>query len=208
MKRFSASTILGLTFGVLLAFGVAVSAFQSPTSPPPAGNVPASLNVGPATQTKEGGLNITGEVRTNNLCIGGACRGSWPVELQSTDVVAAGASRQQGPWYTACNQPSDSGRRCDAYWFFYYAPWTDWGPFYNPRGVLSASYSQATMPCYEIPNGSSNSCGPKRTYPVFSNFSCSGGFVVDTNHLVADSVDKNCEQGGWITCSAAVCHLP
>lgn len=56
MKRFPISTILGLTLGILLAFGVAVSAFQSPTQAPPAGNVASPLNTGPSDQTKTGGL--------------------------------------------------------------------------------------------------------------------------------------------------------
>lgn len=87
MKTFSQSTILGLALGVLLAFGIAVSAFQSPTQAPPGGNVPAPLNVGPETQTKQGGLIVSGgldspRVGAQQLCLGplGAeiCKSIWP----------------------------------------------------------------------------------------------------------------------------------
>lgn len=57
IKRFSLSTILGLTLGVFLA-GYAVFAFTPPTQTPPDGNVEAPINVGPGDQIKEGGLWI------------------------------------------------------------------------------------------------------------------------------------------------------
>jgi len=77
MRNLSLGTILGIIFGILFV-GYAVFAFNPPTQAPPAGNAPTPLNVGPQTQTKQGGLNVLGEVRSNTLCIGGACKTAWP----------------------------------------------------------------------------------------------------------------------------------
>jgi len=207
MKSFSKLHIFAFILGLLLV-GYAVFAFNPPTQAPPAGNAPTPLNVGPQTQTKQGGLIIGGEVRSNTLCIGGACRSAWPVELRSTDVVAGGSSSHGWAWGTGCNQPSDRGNRCDAYFQFYYAPWFD-DVKYDPRGVLSINYSQALMPCYETPRGSSNSCGAQRTYPTSPSFSCSGGFTADGSNYVARAFQEFCESSSWQkTCTAAICRLP
>jgi hypothetical protein len=72
--------IISSIFGVALAFlltGLTVFAFTAPTTSPPAGNVPAPLNTGPQSQTKQGGLIINGELQTNNFCLGGVCRPNW-----------------------------------------------------------------------------------------------------------------------------------
>ncbi len=85
MKSFSKSTILGLTFGVLIA-GYAVFAYTPPTVAPPGGNVSAPLNVGSGAQVKSGGLwvnslGVDGGVQiggridaSGNICtVGGKC---------------------------------------------------------------------------------------------------------------------------------------
>jgi hypothetical protein len=69
MKSFPKLHIFAFILGLLLV-GYVVFAFSPPTQAPPAGNTPTPLNVGSTTQTKQGGLTA-GELRTNNLCIGG-----------------------------------------------------------------------------------------------------------------------------------------
>jgi hypothetical protein len=53
-------------FGLLFALGgiyiLAQSGWQEPTATPPGDNVSAPINVGPETQTKQGGLNILGKL--------------------------------------------------------------------------------------------------------------------------------------------------
>ena len=89
MKRFPISTILGLTFGVLLAFGAAVSAFQSPTQAPPGGNVPAPINVGPDPQVKSGGLWVGSLGVDGGVVVGGSLTvGKTPTDPK--DVVTKG----------------------------------------------------------------------------------------------------------------------
>ena len=151
-------------------------------------------------------LRVAGQVTANTLCISGVCKSVWPIELLNTDVVAGGAVRN---WVvsTACNAPS-SGGRCDAYFYYYYPTYarTNWS---DPRGVLTDSYSQASMPCYNTPNGSSSACGTLRTYPSSQSFSCSNGFVADQSNAIASSISDGCYR--WCSncgCTAAVCRLP
>ena len=61
------STLINLTFLIgFLVFATVNSvlggSFTGPTTDPPNGNAPISLNEGPTTQTKTGGLNINGNV--------------------------------------------------------------------------------------------------------------------------------------------------
>ena len=193
MKRFPISTILGLTLGVLLAFGAAVSAFQSPTSPPPAGNAPAPLNTGPQTQTKEGGLNITGEVRTNNLCIGGACRSVWPVELHSQDVVGGGAVKNRS-WEMGCVAPW--GNSCGGYyrkWVFF----TEVGALHDWRGVVTVDETNFIVPnCYE----DSRTCTP-RTQRTVNSMGCKPGWNKDTSHRIARVIEYACSAATTSGCS-------
>lgn len=173
LTNFSKSTILGLTFGVLLAFGVAVSAFQSPTQAPPGGNVPAPLNVGPATQTKQGGLIVSGgldspRVGTQQLCVGpvGAqvCKTTWPAGLAPTDVVAMGVMRRSYSAIPCCGSPG--------YWV------NNMGADlqeYDPRAVMSISSSAATCP------------GPSGCTQQYTNnwyFSCSSGFRIGSTSVL------------------------
>ncbi|MEK7722865.1 MAG: hypothetical protein AAB336_00815, partial [Acidobacteriota bacterium] len=69
MKRYLLLTVLGLVLSILLT-GMVVFAFISPASNPPAGNVPPPLTTGPMSQTKQGGVIINGELRTNTMCLG------------------------------------------------------------------------------------------------------------------------------------------
>lgn len=57
LSKFSTSTVLGLTFGILLA-GYAVFAFDPPVVAPPGGNTLAPVNVGSEPQVKIGGLSV------------------------------------------------------------------------------------------------------------------------------------------------------
>ena len=152
-------------------------------------------------------LLIAGEVRTNNLCIGATCKIAWPQELLLTDIVAGGAVKNLSV-STGCNQPSSGGSRCDAFFQHFFQSYAR-SSWYDPRGVLTDSYTQAVMPCYEIPNGSFNPCGPARTYPVFSSFSCSGGFVADSVNPIASSISSDCLRACVnCACNAAICRLP
>lgn len=49
-----------------LVITVQVLAFSPPTQSPPEGNVPAPINTGPLTQTKQGGLNLQGNLHLEN----------------------------------------------------------------------------------------------------------------------------------------------
>ena len=69
MISFSKSTILGITFGILLV-GYAVFAFTPPTLAPPGDNVPAPINTGPLEQTKTGNLLINSLGTVGNLTAG------------------------------------------------------------------------------------------------------------------------------------------
>lgn len=66
---------------VLVLLGIAywvVYAFTEPASSPPGGNVPAPINIGPASQSKAGDLESNNLVVREGLTLGGARRTSWP----------------------------------------------------------------------------------------------------------------------------------
>jgi len=97
MKRFPISTVLGLTLGILLAFGVAVSAFQSPTQAPPGGNVAAPLNTGSADQTKTGGLlNVFSLWVNQSLGVTGGATFGGMLNLQGNKVTNVGVPTSAG----------------------------------------------------------------------------------------------------------------
>ena len=75
-KDFKVAATFLVVFGILVSAYV-VFAFTSPASNPPAGNVPPPLTTGPTSQTKQGGLIINGELRTNNFCLGTVCKTAW-----------------------------------------------------------------------------------------------------------------------------------
>jgi len=83
MKNFSISTVLGLTFGILLA-GYAVFAYTPPTQAPPGENTPAPVNVGPDSQVKQGGLSI------DSLLVGGGIKTGGFVSLPACDTTTEG----------------------------------------------------------------------------------------------------------------------
>ncbi len=55
----------------------AFAVFQQPTLPPPDGNVPAPVNVGPGYQVKSGDLAVNNFI-ANAISLGGITRLSWP----------------------------------------------------------------------------------------------------------------------------------
>lgn len=96
MKSLSLSTILGLAFGILLA-GYAVFAFTPPTQAPPAGNVLAPLNVGPADQTKTGGLlQVFGLWVNQSLGVSGGVTLGGILNLQNNKIVNVGSPSLAG----------------------------------------------------------------------------------------------------------------
>lgn len=56
MKYIKKTTLIFFTCLLILTLVYLVFAWQEPVSPPPSGNVPAPLNVGPSNQIKFGGL--------------------------------------------------------------------------------------------------------------------------------------------------------
>ncbi len=56
---------------------LALAVFQQPTLPPPDGNVPAPVNVGPGYQVKSGDLAVNNFI-ANAISLGGITRLSWP----------------------------------------------------------------------------------------------------------------------------------
>ncbi|MDO8265205.1 MAG: hypothetical protein Q7T34_02450, partial [Candidatus Parcubacteria bacterium] len=102
--------LVSLSFGVLVltfALGFYIFAWTEPGQAPPGGNILAPLNIGPAGQSKEGGLilntggassglivdkgdvgigittpgyklDVVGSVNATELCISGDCKSSWP----------------------------------------------------------------------------------------------------------------------------------
>lgn len=81
--RFSASTVLGLILGLVLA-GYGVFAFQTPAQAPPDGNVPAPVNVGPDNQIKSGGLWVGSLGVDGGVIIGG--------DLQALSIIQTGGT--------------------------------------------------------------------------------------------------------------------
>lgn len=56
-----------LLLGIMIGAGVGiVQAWTSPSVAPPGGNLPGPVNIGASTQTKSGGLNISGNVGVGN----------------------------------------------------------------------------------------------------------------------------------------------
>lgn len=64
-KTYSNSVRLIISLSIVFCLALIVSAWTEPASAPPGGNVTAPLNVGSATQTKAGGLNIGGNINTS-----------------------------------------------------------------------------------------------------------------------------------------------
>ncbi len=62
--------ILSLVF---VANYIVMAVWSEPTGSPPNNNVPAPINVGPMSQSKEGNLEV------GSLTLGGVTRSSWPV---------------------------------------------------------------------------------------------------------------------------------
>lgn len=62
---------------ILTANYLVFAVFQQPTLPPPDGNVPAPINVGPVYQVKSGDLGLN-NLRASSVTLGGVTRSSWP----------------------------------------------------------------------------------------------------------------------------------
>gem|GEM_PF-1455739 len=77
--------ISGLLAAVFIFVGIAYAInFTHPGSSPTGGNVAKPINVGSASQVKEGGLTLDELVATgkitgeNQICIGNDCKSAWP----------------------------------------------------------------------------------------------------------------------------------
>lgn len=150
-------------------------------------------------------LLVAGEVRTNNLCIGAVCRTAWPAGLLPSDVVAAGTV-QSVSTNTACAQPTNfyGPNGCAAFFLYYYGV-TNRSFWFDPRGVLTDSYSNVAIPCYVDPNNVYMPCGAQRTVPVFSGYSCSGGFFAKPYHPIASALNGTFGCVWFGGCQSAIC---
>lgn len=110
--------VLGLAFFITLALFEA-SAFSNPTADPPGGNVAPPVHTGLEAQTKlgelgvtklndtdnpnyylnpagpnsklNGLLEVTGNIKSTQLCMGSDCRSSWPAAGGGGDITAVNA---------------------------------------------------------------------------------------------------------------------
>lgn len=110
---------IALIIGVLImssAIGYFIFAWQEPTKAPPQGNVPSPINVGPASQSKEGiisapafydrdnmlfYINPSGQSVFSTICMGSACRTSWPETGIVTTYQMTTSSYIVSPYYYA-----------------------------------------------------------------------------------------------------------
>ena len=96
MKSFSKSTILGITFGILLV-GYTVFAFTPPTAPPPGDNVDAPINTGTGDQTKTGGLLSVFDLQVNqSLGVSGGTTLGGILNLQGNKITNVGSPSVAG----------------------------------------------------------------------------------------------------------------
>ena len=61
-KPLMALCLIAIVIGLIFLANGLILAWTEPTSAPPTGNVPTPLNIGSTTQTKDGGLNILGNL--------------------------------------------------------------------------------------------------------------------------------------------------
>ena len=96
LQKLTFSTILGLTFGVLLA-GYAVFAYTPPTVVPTGGNVDAPINTGFGNQTKTGGLlNVFGLWIDQSLGVSGGASFGGIVDLGGNRIIKVGSPSASG----------------------------------------------------------------------------------------------------------------
>lgn len=86
MDKASILHYLSGVIALLILFGIyfLAGAFTSPTQSPPNGNVPVSLNTSSTAQTKQGNLQINGnltvnQLNTNAFYLGGVLKTIWYV---------------------------------------------------------------------------------------------------------------------------------
>lgn len=104
MNKNNLLVLAAAVFGILVVNYV-VYAFSEPTGPPPENNVPAPLNVGSITQSKNGNLELNSLKVRGGIELGGVHRSTWPGE------AGAGAAC---PWEgTKCDCHSDSSSFAD-----------------------------------------------------------------------------------------------
>ena len=107
---------------VLVASLASAQTWTGPTTAPPGGNVPAPINVGPDSQTKEGSLIVgvgsdsvvitNGGVAANVFCLGLDCITEWGdigPYISGGGGPSEGGGESAGSWYQV------DGRQCSSY---------------------------------------------------------------------------------------------
>jgi len=195
LAQFSKGTILGLTFGIL-AIGVTVFAFTSPTQVPPEGNV--SAPIGPQGPRGIPGPQGTAGTNGTNGTKGDPGLQGPPGEpsLRSGDVVAAGALKNIGG---SARCYSRDGNRC-VWWGGRRAyGYTQQSFIYNPRGILQYS-GGASMTLGGCLN---SSCGGNQVVSGRGSHSCAGGFRSGAG-TIANAVGSACADSRW-GCTGIAC---
>mgnify|MGYP001600792682 FL=1 len=72
MKKYIPISLIILSLIFVANYIVMSQVFNDATDTPPNGNVPAPINVGPMSQSKEGNLEV------GSLTLGGVTRSTWP----------------------------------------------------------------------------------------------------------------------------------
>jgi hypothetical protein len=131
-------------------------------------------------------------VRTNSLCIGGACKTAWPAAPAPTDIVAEGIlGRGQRDWgvVPCCGSPG--------YWVNNIP--ASYISKYDPRGVLGVTNNYATCP---------GPSGCTQQYPTWYSATCSGGFRAGSTSLLDNYAGVYCGATQTNDCRGAACFHP
>jgi len=102
LSKIFVKTFLPVVSAVVLFAGIAYAVWTEPTAAPPNNNVEAPINVGPTTQTKEGG-DICVNVGGNTKCLSNLAEAGPPIVLA--------AESWQG--WTGDNACASVGKTCD-----------------------------------------------------------------------------------------------
>jgi len=125
LKKLSNPTILGLMLGVF-AMSYTVFAYTSPTQTPPAGNSAEPINVGAASQEKQGELWVGSVVVEGGIKLGGFSQGLRP---SCADETMMGTLI----FDTTVNQP-------------YVCNGSSWNEYTGPKGDSGEGSSGGTGP--------------------------------------------------------------